>query len=92
MPTKHHRHAITETPRVKRALDPLRQRLDASAGERLDLGELVILGAEAKLAALDEELAKTSAARLWLADRIRSGQPLADPEAAEKVKRRGWSR
>ncbi len=89
MPTKHRRHAITETPRVQRALEPLRERLE---GERLDLGELVILGAEAKLAALDEEEAETEAARSWLAGRILTGEPLADPDAAAEVRRRGWSR
>lgn len=89
MPTKHRRHAITETPRVRRALEPLRERL---AGERLDLGELVVLGAEAKLAQLDEERAATAAARAWLAEGILGDAPLIDRSSADEVRRRGWSR
>lgn len=89
MPTKRRRHAITETPPVERALDPLRKRL---AGERLDLGELLILGAEAKLARLEEERSEAIAARRWLAGRIRGDDPLADPDAAAEVRRRGWAR
>ena len=89
MPTKRRRHAITETPRVQRALEPLRERL---RGGRVDLGELVVLGAEAKLAALEAEEAETNAARGWLAERILAGEPLADPDAAAEVRSRGWSR
>lgn len=89
MPTKRRRHAITETPPVERALEPLRDRL---ADERIDWGELVILGAQAKLARLDAERAETLGARNWLAERIREGDPLVDPDAAAEVRLRGWTR
>lgn len=89
MPTKRRRHAITETPPVERALQPLRDRL---AGDRLDLAELVILGAGAKLAQIEGEERETREARRWLAERIRGDEPLADPEAAERVRRSGWAR
>ncbi len=89
MPTKRRRHAITETPPVERALQPLRERL---AGERLDLAELVILGAGEKLARIEDEERQTHEARSWLAERIRGDEPLVDPAAAERVRRGGWVR
>ena len=89
MPTKHRRHAITETPRVKEALDPLRQELNA---ERLDLGELVVLGAEAKLAHLRAERPGERAKLEQLAGMIRNKQLDVDLAAAEEVRRTGWSR
>lgn len=46
MPTKRPRHGITETPLVQAALDELRKEL---RDQRLDLGELVVLGAREKL-------------------------------------------
>jgi len=88
MPTKHKRHAITETPRVKQALDPLRAEL---RGERLDLPELVILGAEAKLAEL-ATASDTSDRKLeQLAERIRRRELDVDPQLAEEAKR-SWVR
>jgi hypothetical protein len=89
MPTKHRRHAITETPPVKAALDELRQELDS---ERVPLGELVVLGANAKLAELRAERDGKAAGRRRLADRIRARDlPAVDREAAEEVKRL-WAR
>jgi hypothetical protein len=89
MPTKHRRHAITETPPVKAALDELRQELDS---DRVPLGELVILGANAKVAELRAERDDKAAGRRRLADRIRARDlPAVDREAAEEVKRL-WAR
>ena len=74
---------------MQRALEPLRERL---ADERIDMGELVILGAQAKLDRLDSEGAETVAARSWLAERVLGDDPLADPAAAAEVRRHGWAR
>lgn len=84
MPTKHKRHAITETPRVKQALEPLRAELN---GERLDLAELVVLGAEAKLARLQIDDPERVAARRRLADMIRNRELDVDPALADEAKR-----
>lgn len=89
MPTTRRRHAITETPPVQRALDALRQEL---GDERLELSELVILGADAKLARLRSERDETDALRRRLADRIRRREVLSDPIAADEVRRSGWAR
>jgi len=88
MPTKHRRHAITETPRVKDALDPLRVQLE---GERLDLAELVVLGAEAKLARLRMAKQDRQAKLRALADKIRSRELDVDPALAD-VAKRSWTR
>jgi hypothetical protein len=45
VPTKRRRHAITETPPVQAALDELRRAL---GDDRVEMGELVILGAQEK--------------------------------------------
>ncbi len=87
MPTKHRRHAITETPRVKEALDPLRAHTD----ERLDLAELIVLGAEAKLAKLRLAQEEDDASLHALADKIRTGRLDVDPELADEAKR-SWIR
>ena len=89
MPTKRRRHAITETPPVQAALDELRGEL---GGERIELGELVVLGADAKLAALRAERAGGAELRRRLADRIRSGTVPVSREAAEEVRASGWAR
>ncbi len=86
MPTKHRRHAVTETPRVKEALDPLREELD---GERVDLAELVILGAEAKLSRLRSERDRDRVALKELTDMIRNRQLHLDPDRADEA-RRSW--
>ncbi|MGI8660510.1 MAG: hypothetical protein ACR2LH_05680 [Thermoleophilaceae bacterium] len=89
MPTKHKRHAITETPRVKQALDPLRTELN---GQRLDLAELVVLGAETKLAQMRGEREQRDAALTRLADKLRNGELHLDPELADEAKRIGLPR
>lgn len=88
MPTKHRRHAITETPAVKAALDELRDELD---GERVRLSELVILGAEEMLSRLRAERDRSAEFRRRLADRVRGGNIPIDPDAAENAKRHGWA-
>lgn len=89
MPTKRRRHAITETPPVEKALDELRDELD---GERLELPELVILGAREKISQLRAERAQGAGLRRRLAERIRLRDVPVEAEAADEVRRRGWSR
>ena len=89
MPTKRRRHAITETPPVQAALDELRAALGQ---DRVELGELVVLGAGAKLAALRAEREGESALRRRLADRVRSRELPVSLEAADEVRASGWAR
>jgi hypothetical protein len=88
MPTKHKRHAITETAPVKEALDALRAELN---GERLDLGEVVVLGAEEKLARLRAPRVDDQAKLDRLAERILDGDLHLDPVLADEAKR-SWVR
>jgi hypothetical protein len=88
VPTKHRRHAITETPAVKEALDELRRELGT---DRVPLADIVILGARHKVAALRSERAANAAARRRLARRILEGDIPGDPAAAEEVRRTGWT-
>lgn len=89
MPTKRRRHAITETPPVEAALDELREAL---GDDRVELGELVMLGADVKLAALRAEREGGAALRRRLADRVRSGELPVSLEAAAEVRASGWAR
>ena len=89
MPTKRRRHAITETPPVQAALDELRDELGS---DRVELGELVVLGADAKLAAIRAEREGRTELRRRLADRVRSGTVPVSLEAAEEVRASGWTR
>jgi hypothetical protein len=89
MPTKRRRHAITETPAVQAALDELRSEL---RDERIELPELVILGAQEKVARLRARRDDTTQRRRQLADRIRRRDIPADRSAAEEVRRAGWAR
>ena len=89
MPTKRRRHAITETPPVQAALDELREAL---GDDRVEMGELVILGAHEKLARLRAERDDTAVLRRRLADRIRRRDIPADRTAADEVRRAGWAR
>lgn len=87
MPTKHRRHAITETPPVREALDELRLE---TGEDRVGMSELVILGAREKVRRLRAEREDTAALRKRLADRIRNRTPLGDPDAAGAARER-WS-
>ena len=78
---------MTETPELARALAPLRERL----GE-VRLGELVVLGAQEKLRRLERDHAETRQARQRLAQRVLERRSGGDPEAADRVRREGWSR
>ena len=89
MPTKHPRHAITETPPVRAALDELRGEMGDA---RIELAELVILGAHEKVAQLRLQREGTAARRRQLADRIRRRDIPADRAAADEVRRSGWAR
>ena len=91
MPTTRKRHAITETPPVQEALDELRRE---QADHRVELAELVILGAREKVARLRAESDRSSGLRNELAHMVRTGEigELMDHEAAEEVRRRGWTR
>ncbi len=87
MPTRHRRHSITETPRVREALEPLRRR-----GLKVDLGDLLILGAEQRLRQLEAEQAEEERRRelrLQLIERLRTGEGL-DVAAAYEVRETGW--
>ncbi len=86
MPTKHRRHAITETPEVKEALEALRADLHE---DRIDLAELVIMGAEAKLARARSEDERRRALREDLVRRLRSRDLDVDPVLADEAKRAG---
>jgi hypothetical protein len=89
VPTNRRRHALTETPPVQAALDELRRELGT---DRIELGELVVLGADAKLAALRAERGDTVALRSRLASRVRSRRIGADADAADEVRTGGWAR
>lgn len=69
------------------ALDELRAKLN---GDPIDMAELVILGARAKLRRLPNQSAKARKARKELADWIRNGNPgMVDIAAAKEVKHLG---
>jgi hypothetical protein len=89
MPTTRRRHAITETPPVQAALDELRRELGT---DRVELGELVVLGAKAKVASLRAGRGRNAALRESLAEHIRTGDVLVDQAAADEVRASGWAR
>lgn len=74
---------------MQAALDELRRELGT---DRIELGELVVLGADAKLTALRAQRAETAALRARLADRVRSRDTGADVDAADEVRASGWAR
>jgi hypothetical protein len=88
MPTRFPRHSITETPTVHEALDALRSR-----GERVHLGELVLLGARERLRELDERRdygERNVDLRRQLVEQLHTGDGL-DVDAAYEVREHGWS-
>jgi hypothetical protein len=89
VPTSRKRHTITETPRVEAALEELRE---AAPGDRIDLGELVVLGAARKLEERRAGAQRRDALLDDLAERVRRGDLGVDPDAAEEVRRSGWAR
>jgi len=77
-------HTISETPPVKEALNRLRARMGS---QKLDINELVLLGAHEKARQLQRDSAAVLEAREWLAREILEG--LHDPEEvrlADEVK------
>jgi len=89
MPTTRRRHAITETAPVQAALDNLRRELGS---DRVELTELVILGAQEKLERLRAMRGAQLGLRQRLAARVRSRRLPTDIKAAEEVRRTGWAR
>lgn len=77
---------MTETPRVRTALDALRSR-----GVEFTLGDLVVRGAQARLTELEQE-ARRSALRQRLADALADGTHGLDPTALQEARERGWTR
>jgi hypothetical protein len=86
MPTTLPRHTITETPRVREALDELRARL---GDDSIDYAELVVLGARAKLRRLPDDAEAAGQAARRLADMVRRRAIPVDVDAADQVKRLG---
>jgi len=89
VPTQHRRHAITETPPVKAALDELRGEIGDA---RIEFGELVILGAHQKVAELRAARDDTASKRRSLASRIRQRDVQMDRAAADEVRSAGRAR
>jgi hypothetical protein len=89
VPTARRRHAITETAPVQAALDELRGEL---GGDRVELAELVILGARAKVEQLRARRGEQRALRQRLAQRVRDRRVPVDVYAVEEVRRTGWAR
>lgn len=84
MPTKRPRHMITETAPVEEALRELRKALGS---ERVDFGELVIIGARTKARELRGDGVAGRRARSRLAESVRARSLPLDVEAADAVKR-----
>jgi hypothetical protein len=90
MPTARRRHhAITETAPVQAALDELRGELGR---DRIELAELVVLGAREKVAQLRASRGEQQSLRRRLAQRVSDRRLPVDAEAADEVRRTGWAR
>ena len=81
IPTKRPRHAITETEPVREALEELRHELGDG---KIELGELVILGAREKAARLRAERVDVTKRRRELAERIRQGDVPVDRDGGRR--------
>jgi hypothetical protein len=89
MSTHRRRHVVVETTLVTRVLDEL----GAETGtDRVDLTELVILGAREKLRQLREERDEQTGLRRRLAERVRAGDVGVDVSTAAESRRRGWAK
>jgi hypothetical protein len=75
---------ITETPPVEEALAELRKALGS---DRVDFGELVVIGARAKARDLRGDGVAGRRARSRLAESVRSRSIPIDVEAADEAKR-----
>ena len=85
MPTRHTRKVITINPKRAALLDEVA----VLQGDQPDLGGLVDEGARARIQRLRQASPAKQAARMRLADRVRSGSLGQDPDAADRVKRLG---
>lgn len=74
---------------MQAALDELRLELGT---DRIELGELVVLGADVKLRQLRTTRGQQDQRRQRLAARVRERRIGADPAAAELVRTSGWAR
>ena len=74
---------------MQTALDELRRELGT---DRVELGELVVLGAAAKVRTLRADRDNGAELRRRLADRVRARRVDADIDAADEVRRTGWAR
>ena len=74
---------------MQEALDELRRE---TGSDRVELPELVILGAREKVAQLRAVRDDTLERRRRLANRVRAREQLVDPTAADEVRRSGWAR
>ena len=75
---------------MRAALDELRDEL--GDGRKIEFSELLILGAQEKLARVRAEREDVADRRARLADRIRRRDLPVDPAAADEVRRSGWAR
>ena len=89
MPMNRRRHFVTGTPRVEAALSQLRNELGS---ERIDLSEILVLGAGRKLEQIREQRADNAALRRSLAARMRARTLPLDTDAAARVRVTGWTR
>lgn len=87
MPTKHPRHMVTETGPVAEALAELRR---AVGDDGFTLPELVVLGAQRRLAEERARQADGDRALRDLVAMVRARSIPVDVEAADEVRRTGW--
>jgi hypothetical protein len=78
---------VTETPPVEAALEELRR---FTGGGKIEMSELIILGARAKVAQIRSRADELVERRRSLADLVRNGRLPVDPAAAAEVRRKGW--
>ena len=74
---------------MKAVLDPLREEVGQ---DRLDWGELVVLGAEEKMRQIRQTRERGESLRRAEAQLIREQSGDTDVAAADQVKRTGWAR
>jgi len=89
MPTKHRRHAVTETGAVADALERLRA---AVGPDGFTISELVVLGAERKLHAQRAREAADRKALAALTEMVRTRSIPCDVALADEARRSGWVR
>lgn len=73
---------------MEAALDELRRELGT---DRVELGELIVLGAAAKLASIRAERDSDARLRVRLGNRVRSRSLPVDVDAAGLARQSGWT-